>query len=262
MAEVKAVFFDFDWTLFDHKTRSFVPSATRAIKAAHGQGVRIFINSARSYYALRELGTFERIDFDGFVVNNGGAAFTKEEILYAKFLPPSLVEDLLRTAKEQKVSYLLVTLKEAYLSSFPDDPNVNSFYAVYYEPRPRPISEYRGEPVLAIQLFMKEEKDPCFIKRVGITFNRFFETAAEITSEPFRKSDGIKALIANTGLANDELAAFGDDTNDIDMFNLVGHGICMGNGVKEAKEKASWVTTSIEEDGIENGLIHLGIIER
>ena len=65
-----------------------------------------------------------------------------------------------------------------------------------------------------------------------------------------------------TGFSKDELAAFGDDYNDIDMFNLVGHGICMGNGVEEVKKKASWVTTPIEQDGIKNGLIHLGVIEK
>ena len=62
--------------------------------------------------------------------------------------------------------------------------------------------------------------------------------------------------------ARETTAAFGYDYNDIDMFNLVGHGVCMGNGVEEVKKKASWVTTPIEQDGIKNGLIHLGVIDR
>lgn len=84
MQKIKAVFFDLDWTLFDHKTCSFIPSATAAINEAQASGVKTFIDSARSYYALRELGTFEKIPFDGFVVNNGGAAFTMDNVLYAK----------------------------------------------------------------------------------------------------------------------------------------------------------------------------------
>lgn len=262
MQKIKAVFFDFDWTLFDHKTRSFIPSAIDAINEAHASGVKTFIDSARSYYALRELGTFEKIPFDGFVVNNGGAAFTKDNVIYAKYLSAAAVDQILGAAKEENLSYIIVTLKNSYICHKPGDKNVDDFYAVYYEPCPRPIDEYQGEPVLAIQLFMKEEKDGLFKGTPNTLFNRFFDTAVEITREPFHKDEGIKALIADAGFGKDELAAFGDDYNDIDMFNLVGHGICMGNGVEEVKKKASWVTTPIEQDGIKNGLIHLGILKK
>ena len=130
MQKIKAVFFDFDWTLFDHKTRSFIPSAIAAINKAHASGVKTFIDSARSYYALRELGTFEKISFDGFVVNNGGAAFTRDNVLYAKYFPEETIKEIVRLAREHGLSYLLVTLKEAYIYHQEGDSNVNHFYSV------------------------------------------------------------------------------------------------------------------------------------
>lgn len=262
MQKIKAVFFDFDWTLFDHKTRSFIPSAIAAINEAHASGVKTFIDSARSYYALRELGTFKKIPFDGFVVNNGGAAFTMDNVLYAKYFTEETIKEIVSRAREHGLSYLLVTLKETYICHRDGDSNVDHFYSVFYEPSPRPMEEYKGEPVLAAQVFMTNGLDHVFNAIPHTVFNRFSDVAIDLTREPFHKDEGIKALIADTGFSKDELAAFGDDYNDIDMFNLVGHGICMGNGVEEVKKKASWVTTPIEQDGIKNGLIHLGVIEK
>ena len=54
--------------------------------------------------------------------------------------------------------------------------------------------------------------------------------------------------------------AFGDDTNDIPMFNIVKYGICMGNGNQEAKKHAFYITSNIEEDGIKNALEHFNVI--
>ena len=158
MSDIKAVFFDFDWTLFDHKTRSFIPSAIQAINEIHDKGVKTYINSARSYYALDRLGTFEKIKFDGYVANNGGAAFTNERILYAKYFPKDLSDALLKEIQSHGFSYLIVTLKDTYICHIKGDKNVDDFYSVFYEPRPLDISEYNGkDEILTIQVFIDEK---------------------------------------------------------------------------------------------------------
>ena len=55
--------------------------------------------------------------------------------------------------------------------------------------------------------------------------------------------------------------AFGDSTNDVSMFRAVGHSICMGDGMEEAKAHAEFVTADLLEDGIEKGLQHYGLID-
>ncbi len=262
MKDIKAVFFDFDWTLFNHKVRDFVDSAVSSIREIHGKGIKTFVNSARSYYALEKLGTFEKMPFDGFAVNNGGAAFTREKVIYAKYMAEDTVEKIIATARENGFSYLVCTLRHTYISRVEGDANVADFYSVYYEPHPLDISEYDGtEGVLAIQVFVDSGKDHLFDSIKGSVFNRFFEKAIELTSSRFKKDDGIKALISDYGFGKSELAAFGDDINDIDMFDLVEYGICMGNGKKEAMQHARFVTTNIDDDGIKNGLRKLGLLD-
>ena len=98
-----------------------------------------------------------------------------------------------------------MTLKETYICHRDGDSNVDHFYSVFYEPRPRPMEEYKGEPVLAAQVFMTNGLDHVFNAIPHTVFNRFSDVAIELTREPFHKDEGIKALIADTGFMTLEL---------------------------------------------------------
>ena len=58
----------------------------------------------------------------------------------------------------------------------------------------------------------------------------------------------------------EEMIAFGDSENDIDMIKFAGLGIAMGNGTPECKATADYVTDSIDQDGIWKALRHFNII--
>ena len=260
MNNIKAAFFDFDWTLFDHKTHSFIESAIKSINQIQAKGIKIFINSARSYYSLQSLKTFDIFNFDGFVVSNGGAAFTKNKILYAHYLNKPTAKKIIDICKENQISYLISTLKTSYIEVFEDKSNVEKFYNVFYEGYPLPIEDYNQEDIIAIQIFSESSKDDLFKDIKDAKPNRFFEYCLEFTSKEFVKSEGIEVIISEIGYKVDEICAFGDDLNDIDMFKLVKYGICMGNGNPIAKTHAFHVTTNIDEDGILNALKFLQIL--
>ena len=90
MDTIKIIFSDFDWTLFDHKTRTFNAKGIEGLKKAHDNGVKLIINSARTYYALEKLNTFNLIPFDGCVLVNGGFTMIDGTTLYGDYmtLPP------------------------------------------------------------------------------------------------------------------------------------------------------------------------------
>ena len=45
------------------------------------------------------------------------------------------------------------------------------------------------------------------------------------------------------------------------MLAWAGAGVAMGNGVEEAKAAADYVTTPVGEDGVQNALLHFGVLE-
>lgn len=263
MNSIKAIFLDFDWTLFDHKTRAFNEKGIEALRKAHDKGIKLIINSARSYHSLRGLGTFERLPLGGFVVSNGGAAFTDKEVLYADYLKRDDVSSLLKILDERGIGYILITLRDAFIK-VRDEKIAHDFYKVFYEPLPFEISKYQGEDVLAIQIFAYEKDDVWlkpFCDEHGLYFNRFAENNVEISSIEFLKSKGIKKMYDHLSLKKEETMAFGDDLNDIPMFQIVKYGICLGNGKEEAKKAAYYVTDTIERNGLYKALQHFGVVE-
>lgn len=62
------------------------------------------------------------------------------------------------------------------------------------------------------------------------------------------------------GLDISETMAFGDGGNDISIIREAGIGVAMGNANEEVKAMADYVTSSVDEDGVKNALVHFGII--
>ena len=57
-----------------------------------------------------------------------------------------------------------------------------------------------------------------------------------------------------------ETMAFGDGGNDISIIKEAGIGVAMGNAGEEVKEIADYVTSSVDDDGVKNALLHFGVI--
>lgn len=64
------------------------------------------------------------------------------------------------------------------------------------------------------------------------------------------KEKAIEALCKSLNISPKNIAAFGDDFNDIGMLTLCGTGVAMSNAIKEVKDAANEVCLSNEEDGV------------
>lgn len=72
----------------------------------------------------------------------------------------------------------------------------------------------------------------------------------DVMDKSVNKGNAIDMLIQNYKWNRENLMAFGDSLNDIDMFEKVQYSIAMGNGMDIIKEKAWNVTGSNDENGI------------
>ena len=68
-------------------------------------------------------------------------------------------------------------------------------------------------------------------------------------------------LLEHYGISRDEIIAFGDGDNDVEMLAFAGIGVAMGNGTAAVKKAADYITDDIDEGGIYNALVHFGVIE-
>ena len=72
----------------------------------------------------------------------------------------------------------------------------------------------------------------------------------DITASAANKGHGIEALARAAGVALAEVAAIGDQRNDIAMFARAGWSIAMGQGPEEVRRAATFVTGTNEADGV------------
>ncbi|WIG59815.1 MAG: hypothetical protein OJF49_002562 [Ktedonobacterales bacterium] len=64
------------------------------------------------------------------------------------------------------------------------------------------------------------------------------------------KARGVGALVERWGLSLAHVAAFGDDSNDLELIAACGLGIAMGNASDTLKAAAAHVTLTNDEDGV------------
>ena len=74
------------------------------------------------------------------------------------------------------------------------------------------------------------------------------------------KMEGIRIVGEEFGFSMDQVMAFGDSDNDLEMLSGVGLSIAMGNGTTSVKAIAKHTTTSNGKDGIQKALQHFGIL--
>lgn len=105
--------------------------------------------------------------------------------------------------------------------------------------------------------------DPDAVRRLLKDFNvnvEFSGFAIHIQSKNYTKFTALKKVLGSMGLGVEELAAFGDGMNDIELLSGCGYGVVVGNAPDEVKRAAKYVASAPHGDGLVEGLKHLGLI--
>lgn len=93
-----------------------------------------------------------------------------------------------------------------------------------------------------------------------LCFNELELEVTEISPRECTKRAGIEAVLDALGPDHGTVYGIGDASNDIALMETVDVGIAMGNAPDFLKEKANYVTDSIDHDGVITALEHFGLI--
>ena len=74
----------------------------------------------------------------------------------------------------------------------------------------------------------------------------------EIAQKDVEKYKGITEIAKLEGISNENIIAFGDGLNDVDMLKKCGVGVAMKNALPEVKEQADYITSRTNN---ENGVV-------
>lgn len=260
MKNIKVVFVDIDWTLFDHKNNCFNKSGIEAMKQLKQKKIKVILCTARPFHSLYQLGTLFQFEPDGYIVSNGGALFYQNKLIHETTFKKEEVRQIIKVAKENKLALEYTTSTDRFAIS-KKTKEVDLLFSTFKEVAP-PIKDYEGEEVVSILLFASEENDEQLIKTLpkSIVFSRFSPYSVDIIPEVREKGNAVKYMLSFLNIDKKDALAIGDDLGDISMFNEVGFSICLGNGKPLAKQASSYVSDNIWDDGVYKALKHLKII--
>lgn len=250
------VFFDIDGTLA--KGTEIPDSAVRALHQLRLNGSIIFICTGRPYhYAYRHFYRYA----NGFITNNGRYAHMGCcEVMVDEPLSEKMRDTIIqRVSKEACIHFLGV--EHGYFigdhAKYEEDKKKYPDGWLLYGDHPEiPVYSFdlSYEKVEQIHTLQAKLHDLCILNPHGP------HPSCDVTVLGFDKGDAINQVAKVLGVPHENTYAFGDGKNDRCMLVKAGHGIAMGNGDPDTKAVAEYVTSSIDDDGVANGLRHYGLI--
>lgn len=92
--------------------------------------------------------------------------------------------------------------------------------------------------------------DPLVAANCHASFSDPVNGLVELAPAGVTKAKTLEELCGHLGVARDQVMAFGDMPNDIEMLTWAGHGVAMGNALQSVKDCAATVTDAVDEDGV------------
>ena len=84
----------------------------------------------------------------------------------------------------------------------------------------------------------------------GVSVAQSDKRWSDVCAAGTSKAEGIEALARACGFTMDEVAAIGDDENDVESLGAVGLGIAMGNALPQARAAAKVAVADNAHDGV------------
>ncbi|MDN6530324.1 MAG: HAD family hydrolase, partial [Brevibacterium sp.] len=92
--------------------------------------------------------------------------------------------------------------------------------------------------------------DPLVATSCHASFSDPVNGLVELAPMGVTKAKTLESLCEHLGVARDQVMAFGDMPNDIEMLTWAGHGVAMGNALDSVKGIAAAVTETVDDDGV------------
>ncbi|MRX71656.1 Cof-type HAD-IIB family hydrolase [Bacillus lacus] len=253
----KIIFFDIDGTLLDHDKN--IPESTRtAVQDLKKAGHHVAISTGRAPFMFEDLR--EELGIDSFISFNGQFVVFEGDVIYKNPLNTETLQKVLKFSEETDHALVFMSDKEM-MATKENHPYIHQSMGSLKFAHPGLNPEfYKQNEIYQTLLFCKEGEEEKYAHFEDLNFIRWHEYSTDILPYGGSKAEGIKKLLERLGREKEDIYAFGDGLNDLEMIRFAGHGVAMGNAVPALKEIADFVTKPVDEGGIEYAVKELGLL--
>lgn len=279
MTSPRIVFLDVDGTLIDHSQR-LAPSVVEAVRGARASGHLMYLCTGRSRAEIPA--AVADIGFDGVVSAGGGFAEIGDDLIAGHTMPAAALRELVGFFETNDIEYNLQAYGDVYPSAGlldrvrpmfeADARRAQDAAAAADVRRIEHRMAYRGpapDVGIAKSTFFGTDARTFARVRDGVgdrfhvitgTIPYLGEAGGEVSLPGVNKGAAIAEIVAHLGMTLDAAIGIGDSYNDLEMLQVCGVGIAMGNADDTVRSYADEVTTSVLDDGVWNAFRAHGLI--
>jgi Cof subfamily protein (haloacid dehalogenase superfamily) len=254
MKNVKLIVTDLDNTLL-RRDKTISDYTTDVFRCVRERGIKIAFASARPKRTILPFG--ESVPMDVVICCNGSSVYIGNEKLCSFGIPIEVAESILvGLANEYPDLRLYTEIADRNYANNDHSAYISGVGTGFYTQTdftdlPRTPADKVGailenEP---LTVFDKYLTDKIYIQ-VGSLLYGGDGKLVNILSRAASKQNCIIELSKHYGISSNEVAAFGDDFNDVEMLRECGVGVAMSNAIPECKAVAGYICGDCDEDGV------------
>ena len=264
MNNIQLLVFDIDGTLVDTSKQTVEDSAVKSINEARAKGYHVLVATGRSFFFIHE-DVRKRINTEYYVTVNGACLNDQKG---------NIIE-----THEFSIKSLETIINYCEKHDYPLGIKYDDHFGVYgnYEFFKKNYSGYQST---AIEYLIDDNNKTSFKNsiplgvycyapvslvdelRLAMPDLNFIPTdfnTIEAVKSGIDKVKTVEEVINRLGLTWDNVAAFGDGNNDVEMLKKAKIGVASGNANDFVNSLADYVTSDCLDDGIAHALKHLKI---
>ena len=261
MMRYRMIAIDLDETLLNSDLQ-ISPRNKAAIREAVRQGVKVTIATGRMFCTsiqyVREL----ELNVDWPIINYHGALITTTEskrIIYHCPLENSLAVSITREAEARGYHVNVYIDERLYIR---EENESSRYYRKIAPVEPQavgalgPFLERQGASPTKLTIIDSQDGldqaeaifKAAYGDRIAALQTRPF--FLEITDRRATKGQALRRLAGSEGIRRDEIIAFGDSCNDLDMLSYAGLGVAVANAMPAVRRAADLITAANDADGV------------
>lgn len=247
----KVIFFDIDDTL--SRNGIIATHNQETLEALAKTDIKLVISTGRSKAILPAdiLALLEADVLDAIICMNGQYSFDNHGLISHYPLSAEQADRIVQLCQTSQLTHKFDSATHIAWSG--ENERLREFNARTPNSIVDPLY-YQTNPVYQCSVFFNNQFD----KMQDIDFAQddlklvhWHHIGADILPANASKARGIRDVCRYYGVDVTECMAFGDGMNDLEMFDLVGYAVAMGDAQPALIERADFVTGTIEERGIQ-----------
>ena len=262
--EIKVIATDMDGTLLDLKGQLDLPRLEKILDKLDHRGVRFVIATGNEVHRMRQLlgHLAERVVL---VVANGARIFENDQLIQVQTWNDAMVDRALGHFKGRECQDQFVVtamnggfVKEGTVFTELDKFMTPEMIEKLYQ-RMQFVDEFDSNlfgGVLKMSMVVGEERSDSVLQEINDLFDGHVRAVSsgygciDILQDGIHKAWGLEELLKRWNLKPEQIMAFGDSENDIEMLELAGISYAMENAEDRVKEIATEVAPANSQAGV------------